>query len=148
MLLTQEKNIEILIAVAQIYSAHGNDENQQFFTSLSRKISGWGNVSFANLYTDFLKRCSDDTITVGVKILEQIARNEDNKWVRHFGQKGIQDLANMYSDRAKKISELITNLKGNTKSSADLKSLEQQLANAKNQEQKLMALSEALKLIN
>ncbi|MBI4929360.1 MAG: M1 family metallopeptidase [Bacteroidetes bacterium] len=135
-----EKSMDMLLAVAQIYSLHGSDANQSFFVSLSEKMSGWENVSFAMTYTDFLKLCSDDTINAGIKILEKIARTEDNRWVRYFGQKGIKDLAQMYSDREQKITEQIAKLKQSNPLPDGLKTLEQQLAQAQNQKQKLTTL--------
>jgi aminopeptidase N len=143
-----EKSTDMLMAVAQIYAAHGNDQNQPFFATLSQKLTGWENVSFANNYTEFLKRCSDDTINAGIKILEKIARNEDNRWVRHFGQKGIQDLALMYTDRQQKLSVQIEKLKGKQENATELKTLEQQLVQAKSQGQKLNSLYDSVKTPN
>ncbi len=135
-----EKSLSMLLAVAQIYGAHGADENNAFFVNLSPRMSGWENVSFANTYTEFLKRCSDDTINAGIKILEKIARTDDNRWVRYFGQKGIKDLAQMYADREQKIAGQITELKSKQSNSPELKNLEQQLAQTQNQKQKLTSL--------
>ncbi len=143
-----EKSMDMLLAVAQIYAAHGNDANQPFFVSLSKKMSGWENVSFANNYTEFLKRCSDDTINAGVKILEQIARTEDNRWIRYFGQKGIKDLTQMYTDREQKITDQIAKLTGKQEKATELKALVQQLAQAKNQEQKLNSIYDSVKTPN
>ena len=135
-----EKSMDILLAIAQIYSEHGNDENNPFFVKLSAKISGWENVTFANTYTEFLKKCSDDTINAGIKILEHIARTEENRWVRYFGQKGIKDLMQMYTDREQKISGQIAKLKEKQGNDPELKTLEQQLAQAQNQKHKLETL--------
>jgi len=136
----KEKSIDMLLAVAQLYSAHGTDENNYFFVTLSQKMSGWDNVSFATTYTEFLKRCTDDTINTGIKILEKIARTEDNRWVRYFGQKGIKDLAQMYADREEKITGQLSMLKAKQSNSPELKTLEHQLAQAQNQKQKLTSL--------
>ncbi|MBI3501565.1 MAG: hypothetical protein HY063_07205 [Bacteroidetes bacterium] len=135
-----EKSMDMLLGVAQIYSSHGSDANNPFFVKLSEKMSGWENVSFANTYTEFLKKCSDDTINAGIKILEHIARTEDNKWIRYFGQKGIKDLAQMYAEREQKITGQISTLKAKQGSSTEIKQLEQQLAHAQSQKQKLESL--------
>ncbi len=143
-----EKSSDMKMAIAQIYSEHGSDENHPFFVSLSQKMSGWENVSFANVYTEFLKRCSDDTINTGIMILEKIARTEDNRWVRHFGQKGIKDLSQMYMERGQKLTEQIAKLKSRQDVPPELKNLELQLAKAKSQEQKLNTLYDSLKSPN
>lgn len=140
-----EKNMEILFVIARIYSAYGNDKNNSFFVTLSEKTRGWENASFASTYTDFLKRCNDDTINSGVLILEKIARTEEIKWVRHFGQKGIQDLAQMYANRIKKIEEQLVKLKAKNNDLSEMKLLEQQLSYAQNQEKKLTDLYKSVK---
>ncbi|TAL62607.1 MAG: hypothetical protein EPN85_02250 [Bacteroidetes bacterium] len=139
-----EKSTDMQMAIAHIYAEHGSDENHAFFAALSQKMSGWENVSFANIYTEFLKKCSDDTINSGIPILEKIARNEDNRWVRHFGKKGIKDLAQMYTDREQKITEQITKLRSRKNTPPELTTLEQQLAKVKSQEQKLNSLYDSL----
>lgn len=143
-----EKSNSMKMAVAQIYAEHGSDENNPFFSALSEKVTDWENISFANLYTEFLKRCSDDTVNAGILILEKIAHTEDNRWIRHFGQKGIKDLAQMYSDRVQKISDQISKFKAKPGSPDELKTLEAQLAKAKSQEQKLNTLYDSLKTPN
>lgn len=143
-----EKSADMQMAVAQVYAEYGSDENHLYFVKLSEKMSGWANVTFANVYTEFLKRCSDDTINSGLKILENIARNEENRWVRHFGQKGIKDLAQMYADRQQKLSDQIARLKEKQGSIPEVTTLEQQQAIAKSQQQKLNALYDSLKTTN
>ncbi len=135
-----DKSMDMLLVVAQIYSAYGNDQLNPFFVNLSQKMSGWENASFANIYTEFLKKCSDDTINAGIKILEHIARTEDNRWVSYFGQKGINDLSQMYVDREEKIIGQINKLKAEKGNPKDLQPLELQLAQAQNQKQKLTSL--------
>jgi hypothetical protein len=83
-----------------------------------------------------------------VVILTKIARNEENRWVSHFGQKGIKDLADMYAERGKKISDQIAQLKSKQEGSPEIKALELELARAKSQEQKLNALCDSLKSPN
>jgi len=135
-----EKSIDMLIAIAQIYGAYGSDENNPFFATLAQKMNGWDNVSFSTTYTEFLKKCSDDTINAGIKILEKIARTEDNRWVRYFGQKGLKDLAQMYADREDKITSQIAKLKTDKGSTSELQTLEQQLTHTQSQKQKLQSL--------
>lgn len=136
-----DKSNNMLLIIAQIYSLYGSDENNSFFVSLSHQMSGWDNVSFAMTYTDFLKRCSDNVINEGIIVLEGIARTENNKWVRYFGQKGIKDLAQMYSEREQQMQVQITKLKEkqNT-SSSEIQTLQQQLATIQAQKQKLTTL--------
>lgn len=142
--LESEKSTDMKMAIAQIYSAHGSDENNPFFTELYQKMSGWELISFANIYTEFLKRCSDDTINTGVRILEKIALSDENRWVRHFGQKGIKDLAQMYTARKDTITAKMANLKTG-QNATEIKTLKQQLEAAKAGEHRLNSLYDSLK---
>jgi len=128
------------LIIAQIYSQYGGDDNNEFFVSLSHQMMGWDNVSFAMTYTDFLKRCSDNVINEGMLVLEGIARTENNKWVRYFGQKGIKDLAQMYAEREQTMQDQITQFKEKQNLSTEIQHLKQQLATIQAQKQKLTTL--------
>ena len=143
-----DKSMDMLLTVAQIYSKYGNDENNSFFVNLAPKMNGWDNVSFAMAYTDFLKRCSDSTINSGIVILQNIAKTENNRWVRYFGQKGIKELAQMYTDKEEKSTEEISKLKEKNTASTELKTLEQQLAEIQEQKQKLTAIYNSMVIPN
>jgi aminopeptidase N len=143
-----EKSMDMLLTVAQIYSQYGSDENNPFFVNLAPKMSGWDKVSFAMTYTDFLKHCSDSTINSGIPILENIAKTENNRWIRYFGQKGIKDLAQMYADKEQKVTGQISRLKEKQSNSPDLKNLEQQLAQIQSQKQKLTSLYNSMVTVN
>ena len=143
-----EKSTKVLLSVANLYSQHGTDENNGFFVKLHARINEWENIPFANSYTEFLKRCSDDTINAGIKILERIALMKDSKWVRYFGQKGIKTLAEMYSDREEQLNQEIKKLKLKQNNESELKTLEQQLVQAQNQKQKITTLYNTVKAVN
>ncbi|MFH1005434.1 MAG: M1 family aminopeptidase [Bacteroidota bacterium] len=133
-----DKSMSMRLAVAQIYSLYGNDENQTFFVKLSKEMSGWNNISFAMTYTNFLKHCSDSTINSGAIILENIAHIKDNKWVCYFGQKGLKDLAQMYADREEETLEKISELKKKSSSAiTELSNLKEELTYIQSQKQKL-----------
>ena len=143
-----EKSMDMLLTVAQIYSQYGSDENNPFFVNLAPKMSGWDNVSFTMTYTDFLKHCNDSTINSGILILENIAKTENNKWIRYFGSKGIKDLAQMYADKEQKVTEQISRLKEAKSTSPELKTLEQQLAQIQSQKLKLTTLYNSMVTAN
>lgn len=136
-----DKSRDMLLALAQLYGEHGTDENNPFFVKLSTRVHGYENISFAMTYTDFLKHCSDSVINSGVSILENIARTEDNKWVRYFGQKGLKDLAQMYSDKEIKVQDKISKLKEQKPdaNSSELKTLQSELSHIQSQKEKLKA---------
>lgn len=137
-----EKSIQLQREVAQIYAKYGNDSNQPFFVQLASKSTSWGQVAFANTYTEFLKRCSDSTINAGLVHLEKIGRTEENRWIRYFGIKGIKDLTQMYSDRETSLQEKLNRLKSSNPdtTSKEYKQLEKELTQAQGQKQKLTTL--------
>jgi len=145
----KETSLKMLLSVADIYAGFGNDANNDFFLALSEKMNGWNKISFAVTYTDFLKRCSDPVIDSGIKLLENIRQQEDNKWIRYFCQKGIKDIAQMYADREKELQIKISRLKEKTSSdSSELQALEKLLVQTRSQKQKLNMLVNSFPSIN
>ncbi len=143
-----EKNIEVLLEIAEIYSANGTDINQPFFTKVAAKVKGWEEAIFINSYVNFLKRCSDDTINSGIKIFETIAFDEANKQMRYLGSKGIKDISQMYLDRENKISEELKKLKSQPNNLNKMQSLETQLTQAKRQREKLSDIYNSMTTTN
>lgn len=100
-----EENSNIRHEVATIYSLYGGDEQDAYFKKYYESISGYQKISFANLYIDFLQRRSPATITAGLQILEDIAINDQNKWIRFYGQKSLMELKEQLAAKEEQASE-------------------------------------------
>jgi aminopeptidase N len=142
--LEKEKSTKMALYITSLYSQYGTDAQNPFFTSLYQKTSGWETISFARDYANFLKRCSDDTLNKGVKILETLALLKTDRWASYYGQKGIKELADMYADREEKLTQKIKALKNND---PNLKIIEEQKTQAHKQNQKLVTLYQAVTVL-
>jgi aminopeptidase N len=141
-----EKSIEVLYSVADLYSKYGSDENNDFFIKSEELFNGFEKIGFITQYTSFLKIVKkDETVNTGSVLLEQIAKNEAiSKWVAYYAKKSIKELATMYEDRENLAALKLKNLK-ETNPNAGTQELETQIQNAKLQRQKLEAIYNGLK---
>lgn len=140
-----EKNAALLSTIASIYANHGTDENNDFFLKTVDRFNGFEQITFVTYYTMFLKKCKDETINTGLPLIENIAKNGSNKWVKYYGKSSLNGLLDMYTDREGKTQQKITDLKETSPTAPSLKGLEDQLEQIKSQKAKI---SEMLKGIN
>jgi len=129
-----EKNLGIISTVAAIYANSGSDEHNDFFLKIGPKYSGYEQITYLTYYTLFLKRCKDETINTGLPLLEEVAKNGSNKWVKYYGKSGINSLLEMYIERGKRTQQKIDDLKATKADAPGLKGLEDNLAQIKSQE--------------
>jgi aminopeptidase N len=142
-----EKNNDVLFAIADLYAKNGSDENNQFFINSADKFTAFSKIGFVSIYGSYLKNVKrDETVNSGVKLLSDIASNEGtNKWVVYYIKKSIKDLATMYEDREAKSSQKIKDLKAANPNVAGTQELELEIENAKNQKQRILDIYNTLK---
>lgn len=142
-----EKNNDILFAIADLYANYGSDENNLFFVNAADKFSGFSKIGFVSIYGTFLKNTKkDETVNSGVKLLTDIATNEGtSKWVVYYVKKSIKDLAMMYEDREAKASQKLKDLKAANPNVGGTQELESEIDNAKNQKQKINDIYSSIK---
>ncbi len=141
-----EKSKEILNGIADLYSTHGSDENNDFFLKVQDKYRGFSAIEFITQYVSFLKNVKkDETVNAGVDLLAGIAKDENTiKWVAYYAKKSINDLALMYEDREKKATKQLETLKA-TDANASTTELEYQAGMAKDQKLKITEIYKGLK---
>ncbi len=101
-----EKNKQILFALMYIYSRNGSDENADFFLQSRDKFTGPWRINYVSVYGDFLKRCSDESINKSLPALAELEK-DDNKYVRFYTKKILQDLEDKYALREKALTKLM-----------------------------------------
>lgn len=131
-------NVDLLLAIAHIYSTNGTDENQNFFLQLSDRIDGWKKIDFLSSYTTFLKRCKDGTVNAGLPVLEKIARDEQNRWISQFGQNEIKELLEVYKNREEGLALQLSGIKDKT--SEKVKTLDNELKQTHALKEKLQTM--------
>jgi aminopeptidase N len=135
--LESEKSTSLLFSIAELYAENGSDANNDFFINSASRFKGFSNIGFVNLYVAFLKRCSDETVLKSLPVFENIAKNESSKWVRYFGQKGVNDLVKFYQDKEDKLNQKISEIRSTNPNPTGIKKLEEDLANIQLTKEKL-----------
>jgi len=132
-----EKNKTLTLSVARVYAGHGSDEHLEFFTKAASRFSDWSAITFCGYLTNYLMRCSDETINKGVTILEGFSKGNYNKWIRYYGQKGVNDLIKMYQEREDSTKKKIDELKAANPNAPGLQKLQDDLVKIQAQKDKL-----------
>jgi aminopeptidase N len=141
-----EKNLDVLYAVASIYSNFGSDENNDFFVKAKDKFTGFSMIGFVSEYGAFLKRAKrDETVNNGVALLAGIAQAEGvNKYVAYYAKRSIKDLVIMYDDRIASNTEKIKTSKS-ANSNAPVAELESQVERDQAQRQRVADVLNGIK---
>ena len=135
----KEKSETISSAVAGVYSDYGSDENNDFFVAMYERSNGYDFITFASQYSDFLKKCNNETVNKGVELLTVVSRKKE-KWVRFYGQRSIKELADNYVIKQKDLKTKIKSLRSANPNDPKVKESEKELEEATNQEKKLRDL--------
>jgi hypothetical protein len=95
-----EKNSDVLITIADIYSTKGTDANNDFFVTAYRSINGFDKYSFVNIYSKYLSgNRGMDAINKGLPMLEDMAVNSGAWWMRLVGIQTISELSTTLSNK-------------------------------------------------
>jgi hypothetical protein len=133
-----EKSVDILYAVADLYANYGSDEHNAFFVNSAERFTGYGKIGFVTLYTSFLKRVQkNETVLNGAGLLAEIANDKSSsKWVTYYAKKSVRELATMYETNASYAREKIKVQKA-ANPQANTRQLEDQAADADTQAEKI-----------
>ena len=80
--LEKEKNSEVIKSIAGLYIEKGGDEQNPFFLESMEKMKGGNLYMFLQSYGKFLVARSDKTIMESLPALENIARKNNNWYIR------------------------------------------------------------------
>ncbi len=141
-----EKNIDILYSIADLYAMNGTDEQNDFFVKNASKFTGFSLVGFVSQYAMFLKKDKkDQTVNKGVEILAGIASDsEASKWVAYYAKKSVKEIVTMYDDKISSNTEKIKKLK-EINPNADIHLLESEIESAKVQKEKVGKVFDTIK---
>ncbi|HEX8515241.1 MAG TPA: M1 family metallopeptidase [Bacteroidia bacterium] len=142
-----EKSVQVLYALADLYSKHGSDENNSFFVNSEDNFSGFEKIGYITQYAAFLKRVKkDETVNSGAAIFESIAKDPGiSKWVAYYAKKSIKDLATMYEDRESIAAQKLKTIKEANPNAGGTQELESVVAASKAQKDKLLEIYNGLK---
>ncbi len=142
----EEKNIDVLYAITDLYAANGTDEQNSFFLKSVNKFTGFSLIGFVSQYTSFLKKDKkDETVNAGVELLATIAKDEGTiKWVAYYAKKSVKEIQTMYEDKIAFSTEKLKKLK-EINPNADVHLLEGEIENAKIQKEKVAKVFDTIK---
>ncbi|MCC7303787.1 MAG: DUF3458 domain-containing protein [Bacteroidia bacterium] len=139
-----EKNTGLLISIASLYAEYGDDSQNDFFLKVAPEFKSFSNIGFLNTYVQFLKRCSDETVLKGIPVFEKVAKTESSKWVRYFGQKGVNDLAKYYKEKAENLQGKLKSIKETNPNAPGIAKMEADYESARLMAEKLTVIYNSL----
>jgi hypothetical protein len=95
-------------------------------------------------YVRFLEKCSDETVLKSLPVFERVAKGENSKWVKYFGQKGVNDLVKVYKAREESLQTKIKEMKETNPNATGLSKLENDLVMTRDTREKLSAFYNSL----
>jgi aminopeptidase N len=89
-----EKNKDILIIIAEIYSKYGDAQNNEFYLNSLNKIVSYPKATFISYYGTYLNKIKDETaVNAGIEALKKvIEKDAANKWAVNSAKKVVLEL--------------------------------------------------------
>ena len=101
-LLENEKNNNILSAVAEVYSKEGDSLYQVYFSNKLRKSTGISKYSLFYYYANYLTRMDKDIVLDGIKTIEEEAMATDQHFLTAAAKGSLKRIAKSFEDKKKK----------------------------------------------
>lgn len=142
-----EKNIDVLYAIVELYANFGSAENNDFFVRSEDKFKSYSKIGFIKEYVVFLKKVDNDELVLsGAELLKGIVNDDNsNKYVVGYAKRGITDLAMIYDARVAADSEKLKKLRSNKSPVEEIQEMEKKITSSKAKKQKVMEIYSSLK---
>jgi len=86
-----EKNKDVLLSIAYVYSEKGGDDNISFFSNAANNFTSYSLLEFIDVYAQFLKNCTKpETFNKAANDLLAFSK-EKTKYVNIFAKKAFKD---------------------------------------------------------
>ncbi len=143
----KEKNQTMMLAVAQIYAKYGKDEQNAFFEMAFEKAKGTNKYFIMQSYGNFLLKTKDETISKGLVLMEDMARNGAQWWIRLSALQAISGIYNMYEVREKEQQDKLDEFIKQAKQPSEIKTLDVELKQTQKQKALLKDKVDILKAL-
>lgn len=140
-----DSNEHIVAAVSEIYSGAGGETEHPYFLHRFSYASGYEKLQLVKHYSAYLMQRTDTIINRGIKVLEEVAVNDENWYVRLSGTNAINLLHNMYQNRQQMAKERLSLLQKTNPGSSQMKDLKQSEERSEIQVTKLDAVIRNIK---
>ena len=141
--LENEDSDNIRFTIMDLYTANGDDKNNDFFVRQKDNFTGFEAIGFVNNYGQFLKHCTkDETILSGATLIKTYTEKGKNAYVKYSAQKALKDLMRMYQDKEDELTSKLEDIK---KQNGDASSVNNQLTTVSATKTKLKELYDSSK---
>ncbi len=141
--LENEDSDNIRFTIMDLYTANGDDKNNDFFVKQKDNFTGFEAIGFVNNYGQFLKHCTnDETVLGGANLIKTYTAKGKNAYVKYSAQKALKDLMKMYQDKEDELTSKLEDIK---KQNGDASSINNQLTKVTATKNKLKEIYEASK---
>jgi aminopeptidase N len=131
----------MMMAVGEILADYGDDSDNGFFIAARGKIDGFELIPYVVIYEMYLERCSDETINKGLVILNELATNGNNNFIRYYAKNSMQKLGAFYSNQQSAAQMKLDDLKKSNPNDSQIQSLQSKIDAYKTQEKKISDLT-------
>ena len=105
----EEKNSMVVNVIAKIYSEKGDADREQFFAEKLANPSLYDRYTLIEYFRDFLNRTGDKTVENGLPILQNIALDDSQWWVRLNATQAISNIRDVYFEKKKLLEDNAAN---------------------------------------
>lgn len=100
-LFENEKNNNLLSAVADVYSKEGDPLYQTYFTNKLRNSIGISKYSMFYYYANYLTRMNKDVVLTGIKVIEEEAVATDEHFLTGAAKGSLKRIAKSFEEKKK-----------------------------------------------
>ncbi len=101
-LFENEKNNNLLSAVADVYSKEGDSLYQSYFTNKLRNSNGISKYSMFYYFANYLTRMNKDVVLPGIKVIEEEAMATDEHFLTGAAKGSLKRIAKSFEEKKKK----------------------------------------------
>jgi aminopeptidase N len=113
-----ERNVSMLLAVADVYATSGKEEHQHFFQQKLLTGTEAGKYSLVYYYANYLSKMEKRIVLNGISDIEQLAADKRNEYIRPACKGALKRISKLFGEKKKKVQAEL-----DAATEADLKSV-------------------------
>lgn len=140
------ENMDITMAIAEIYTNDGSSKHNDFFIDKIKSVGGFQKYGLVQAYSGYLMDQDAESINKGLDVFEDVARNSKVWWMKFAGYQSLGALAGKFENEALKLSSQLEVAQNEEEKDEDkIAQLKQLQAESKAQQQKIEDLVDSIK---
>ena len=94
-----DKNNNVINAVADIYSREGDAAYQDYFESKLKTVTGHGKYTLVYYYANFLTRMDKSVVLSGISTIEHVGLNSEGHYMGRATKGSLQRISDSFEDK-------------------------------------------------